>query len=326
MIVNEGLANALKVEPKTKASRQAKSLGLRYMGFGRYAGKDGKISYVVDKKTGTLVPYKSEEEHQKLFNKYSETEFEYQDGDEKSKERLKPKVQSMKKTLDNVKRLRSDVSKEVKKHKFFEYKKQTSVAKSLKDFYKKDIFSDNEIRSINHYTSSLYADMNRYLYSGYEPGEYNKEDISSLHGVMIDLDGAFEDTEAPFNFSVYSGLGESIKETNLQAGEKYVFRGYVSTSLNHNTAIEAFTWLHEPNKSRKNDHKIVLQIDIEKGDKGIYVPGVLPQMRGEDEFLLPRGTTLEIISGPHQIDSTMLDEYDTDYDILVYHCRIAKEE
>ena len=45
--LTENLVGHVKSEPKSKAAHQAKKLGLKYFGFGRYGDHEGKVSYVV---------------------------------------------------------------------------------------------------------------------------------------------------------------------------------------------------------------------------------------------------------------------------------------
>lgn len=333
MRIDESLANLVKNEPKTKAARQAKKLGLRYMGFGRYAGRDGKISYVVSNKTGDLIPYKSAEDHQKMYNAYNETDYDlqraYSNKDEKTIQKLTPKADELKAKLKDIEKERTTRKREDEKTAFFKFKEQQNIHKALKDFYKTGMFDKNELEALAKYTAVFYSDMNKYLYGGHEPGEHGKDLISFLHKTMVDLDRAFEDIEAPFNFPTYSGLGPDVPLENLKAGQKYLFRGYMSTSIDHKIPLDIFAWQHNPKKKGDKEHQILLQIDIEKGDKGIYIDGLGALDGGEKEFLLPRGTMIEIISGPHKIENSVLSKYSWDEDgpdVMLFHCRIVKEK
>ena len=58
--LEESLALQAKAEPKSAAAKEARKMGLSYMGFGRYADRKGKLAYVVH--DDRLVPYKSEDD------------------------------------------------------------------------------------------------------------------------------------------------------------------------------------------------------------------------------------------------------------------------
>lgn len=298
--LEESLAAEIKSEPKTMAAKQARKMGLLYVGFGRYADNKGRVSYIVD--NDRLVPFKGQGEVGKMFDKSSMI-----NNDEKSKELFNQadqyyKVNKKRSKEDN--RILSQKDKEVIK-----------TAKQLGSFYKPEMFDDAELQAIIEYTGDAFNEINRYLYKGHDEGvDANKADAV---GRMVDaLDSAFDETQAPFPFTVYSGLSGRYKADKIKAGQEYVFRGYISTSLSHDVAISGFTDSAEP---------VVLQIEVARGQKAIYVDN-LSATDGELETLLPRGSKVRIISGPHPLPwGAIRGDSEDQSAIQLFHCQLVQD-
>lgn len=341
MNLDENLVKLVTQQPgsRTPAARLAKSMGLRYMGFGRYADKSGKIKYTVDKQ-GNLIPFKSGADIDTMYRKYSSevwSDLEYAptdaDAPRRDPKRAKREQQlaGMKSEIDRAQKEYSTRRREDRKQMYFKRKEEMKLDKSLMSFYKKELFTDDEIGALHDYIGWQYDQMNTYLYNGFEPQDHgiprNKEIETYLHKSMVNLDNAFEGKEAPFDFPTYMGLGPSVPIKNLRAGSKYLFRGYLSTSIYHAVPIDSFAYEHGDTKQKKEPYKVLFQIDVKKGDPGIYV-GELLGFNREKEFLLPRGTMLEILSGPHPFSEdvvTNLDYFEgEDTQIMLFHCRIVR--
>lgn len=298
--LEESLAAEIKSEPKSAAAKQARKMGLTYVGFGRYADNKGRVSYIVN--NDRLVPFKGQEEVGKMFDKSSSI-----NNDEKSKELFKQadqyyKINNKRSKEDN--RILSQKDKEVIK-----------TAKQLGSFYRPEMFDDAELDAIINYTGDAFNEINRYLYKGHDEGaDANRADAV---GRMVDaLDSAFDETQAPFPFTVYSGLSGRYKAEKIQPGGEYIFRGYISTSLSHDVAISGFTDSAEP---------VVLQIEVAKGQKAIYVDN-LSSTDGELETLLPRGSKVKIISGPHSLPwSAIRGDSEDQSAIQLFHCTLVQD-
>ena len=65
--LEESLAAEIKSEPKSAAAKQARKMGLTYVGFGRYADNKGRVAYTVD--NGRLVPFKGQGDIGKMYDK-----------------------------------------------------------------------------------------------------------------------------------------------------------------------------------------------------------------------------------------------------------------
>lgn len=299
--LEESLAAEIKSEPRSAAAQQARKMGLTYVGFGRYADNKGRVAYTVD--NGRLVPFKGQGDISKMYDKAENI-----NDQEKYKEAIKQVDQLVK---QSDKRSRED--RKILKQKD---KEVVKTAKQLNSLYRPEMFDDNELQAIADYTSNAFADINRYLYKGHDEGV--DPNMADAIGRTIDaLDSAFEGTEAPFPFTVYSGLSGRYKASKIQAGQEYVFRGYLSTSLSHDVAISGFTDSPEP---------VVLQIEVSKGNRAIYVDGV-SSTDGELETMLPRGSKIRVISGPHPLPWDIINgDTDDQSAIQLFHCQLIEDK
>jgi len=308
--LTESLASEVKREPSTDAATQAKKLGLKYMGFGRYSGKDGKVSYIVH--NDKLTPYKGADVLQKDFAKAKAEKEKPKAPAAKAKpskgkpaKKAPPKPDPMKAVEDGTAMLqqRQTSDQDVMKKKEQE---QEKTHRQLSAYSKTQVFSDEETNAIGQYLTISAADVNRYLYKGHDEGT-DSTTAGNIENIINNMDSAMAQSQIPFDYSSYTGLSARYKPEDFKLGQTYVFRGYVSTSLSHKTAIEGFSATSatavkgiKPKKAAGAGQKVVLQIDHKKGQRGIYTES------DEKETILPRGTTLKVVSGPHTIDGEVL--------------------
>lgn len=320
--LEESLALQAKAEPKSAASKEARKMGLSYMGFGRYADRKGKLAYLVH--DDRLVPYKSEDDVDSMHYKA----YTAQESEPLTKKKninptakgqpAKPsKAELLKKDADFYNKVNSKRSKEDAKTLKDLYKDANAVDKELFKFYQRNMFDEAELQAIENYTGDGYAEINRYLYKGHDDGVSPEQD-KIINRTIETLDSAFEETQTPFPYTVYSGLSSRYKADKFQLGGEYIFRGYVSTSLDFNTAIGGFADVGD------SDQPVVLQVELKKGQKAIYVDAVSVN-QGERETLLPRGSKIKVISGPHVLDSMLFtDAYGTST-IALFHCTVVED-
>ena len=306
--INESLAAEIKSEPKTAAAKEARKLGLTYMGFGRYADNKGKIAYLVH--NDRLVPYKSQEEIGSMYNKQ-------QSAPKKAPTPVKGANKKVQQEPDW--KFYSDVLNKRQKedNRILQEKDKVAEAthKELSKFYKPNMFSQEEFDAILGYTSEGYETVNRYLYKGYDT-EVTPEEDAAIANLIENLDSAFEETQSPFAYTVYLTLSDRYNAEEIQPGGEYVFRGYLSTSLRHDVAISSFSG---------GDMSVLLQIEIAKGQKSIYVDS-LSENQGERETLLPRGTKIKVISGPHLTDYGIMNSSADDMKIALFHCTVIEDQ
>jgi hypothetical protein len=321
--LDESLALQAKAEPKSAASKEARKMGLTYMGFGRYADRKGKLAYLVH--DDRLVPYKSEQDvddmHYKAYTAQESQPVVIKKNispTAKGQPAQPSKADLLRKDADFYTGVNSKRSKEDTKILKDLYKDANAVDKELFKFYQPNMFDETELQAIEDYTGDGYADINRYLYKGHDEGATQEQD-DYINRTIETLDSAFEETQTPFPYTVYSGLSSRYSADKFQLGGEYVFRGYVSTSLDFNTAIGGFADVGD------KDQPVVLQVELKKGQKAIYLDAVSANS-GERETLLPRGSRIKVISGPHVLDSNLFtDAYGTS-SIALFHCSVIEDQ
>jgi hypothetical protein len=310
----ESLAAEIKSEPKTAAAKEARKMGLNYMGFGRYADSKGQIAYIVD--NDRLVPYKSRDEVDNMYykhnTKYAVAKKSLSPNDIMQKQTGDKEIALYNKTLNNREREDSNIIAQ-------KQKEALAVNKELYKFYKPNMFSEDELYAIENYTGEAFGPVNRYLYKGHDP-EVTPDQDQEIVSTIEALDSAFEETQAPFPYTVYSGLSERYSADKIKSGEEYIFRGYLSTSVSFDVSITSFT-----DGSMSNKSPVVLQIEISKGQKSIYVDPISDH-QGELETMLPRGSRVKIISGPHMIDYSILNADADPMMIALFHCVLVEDE
>lgn len=200
--LSEDLSGAL-VEPQSNAAKQAKQLGLVYVGFGRYEDQQtGQITHIVQ--NDRLVP----------FSKAIKTNtFQQQSGDDYG---------------SYVKAMRPEID-------------QVSVA--LTNHYKPENYSNEELDAIQMYTGSAYNDVNRRLLTlptGIDAKAIQPTSPDDYVPTIIsNLDTAIAKSKSPIDFTVYAGLGGNYDPTTFAPGQEMSFKSYRSTSLNPNVVLNS---------------------------------------------------------------------------------------
>ena len=307
--LNEGLTASMMTEPSSEAAKMAKTMSLTYVGFGRYADKTGAVKYIV--KNDKLLPFKGQQEDSKTLQsiddniakttaKTSVDSFKHFDQEKKKT------IQAIR-TDDNIKNsYQKQITKEV-----------IALATQLSSFYQPTLFTPEEVDAIKAYTETDFISINRYLYKGFDP-ETQPDQANVVAQKIQNIDAAFEETGAPFDYTTYTGLSARYDFRKIKPGKDYIFRGYISTSLDHDIAIDQFSDLNQ-------EAGVVFEIDIEEGQKSIYVDNI-SDATGEMETILPRGTKLRVVSGPHMVDSTITQTSDgVSSQVALFKCSIIEE-
>lgn len=296
-----------KEDKRSGAARQAAKLQLKYVGFGRYANKKHEITHVVQ--DGKLVPFVKDDQLSKL--EYKPNKKDGKDGSKQPEHMNVSAQHGLRKTIDkNYKETQKKLDENLLK-----------THKELCQFYPRNIFTKEELDAIHSYSAEKYADINRYLYTG-KVSIYHTERIDDVKQQIAILDQAFEEAGSPFNYTVYAGLNSKYKAENFASGKEYIFRGFISTSLD-NTIPMAFI------ETDKNKSSVILEMKIKTGQKAIYLGALQTALKSEYETLLPRGTKIRVISGPHTIpigplNSNPYDDID-DKLISLFKCEIVDE-
>lgn len=198
--LSEDMTDAL-VEPQSNSSKQAKQLGLVYVGFGRYEDpKTRQITHIVQ--NDRLVP----------FSKAVKTNtFQQQSGDDYG---------------SYVKAMRPEIDQ---------------VSSVLINHYKPENYSNEELDAIQMYTGTAYNDVNQKLISlptGINAKDIQPTSPDDyVPNIITNLDSAIAKSKSPIYFTVYSGLGSNYDPTQFAAGQEMSFKSYRSTSLNPNVVL-----------------------------------------------------------------------------------------
>lgn len=314
----ESLAAEVKSEPQSQTAVEARRMGLTYMGFGRYADSKGQLAYIVD--NNRLIPYKRQEEIQGMYKKAQEMP---PPAPSKTGKPTENKAQALVSQADMHNKVMTKRSSQDQKIIDRKMRDAIKTDKILRKAFPASMFDENELAAMQDYTNLDFEAVNRYLYKGFDQ-EQDPEEMANIERIVADLDSAFSDAKAPISYTVYSGLSSRYTPDMFVPGESYVFRGYVSTTLDYNTAIELFT--------EQDDNSVVLQIEVTKGQSAIHVSdfsnvnGEMNEELGTEEMetLLPRGSKIRVISGPHVImtDSINQDRYGGEWPINIFHCML----
>lgn len=312
--LEESLALEVKSEPKTNASREARKLGLVYMGFGRYADNKGQIAYVVD--NDRLVPFKRREEVQNMYSKAVQPTNAAPAPAPKKTAGGAPKVDKAKVAQDQANFYTGVLNKRDKEDvKILKEKsKQAELYnKELLKSYKPNMFDQAELDAIGFYKNGGAEAINRYLYKGHDEGVTN-EQAAQIEASVQAMDSAFENTQTPFAYTAYTGLSGRYNPESFKEKGEYIFRGYTSASLDFTTAIDTLP----------EGAGVVLQIEVSKGQKSIYADAVT-ENTGEKESLLPRGSKIQVISGPHNIEDTIVGSNPQGNMVSLFHCQLIQD-
>lgn len=293
--INESLADQVKVEPKSKASAQAQKMGLTYAGFGRYMDAQGKIAYVVQ--NGKLLPFKAIQDVQSTYSKAQTANPEKQKDIQAQADAESAVLQKrQKKDADIMAQQQNDIG--------LVNQQLVSAVTQL---------DDTQIGAIKAYTTDMHDAVNRYLYKGYDDGT----DVGagqSIADTINTLDTALDQSAAPMPYSTYTCLSNRYDPNKIAAGSQYLFRSYLSSSLEPTVALSGYD---------ANGPKVLLQIDVQQGQKALYLEPYA-QQPGDMETLFPRGSVLQVVSGPHSLDGTILGLSDQSPTSL-FHCAIIEE-
>ena len=297
-MIEESVVHHAKQKPPTTAAKEAKSLGLRYAGFGRYEDKTRKVTHVVI--NGKLERFAGKEDvakHQTSTKDTAKSDFRkarsVNAGTERSDKGYWKDIQK-----DGV-----DTNKKLKPH-----------AKVLKSKLTPD-----QQEAFDWYKNEGYVTINNYL-NGKNPegGKWTPELQNQLMELVSVLNSIFPDNAAPFDYTVYSGLSARYKPEDFELKGEYEFKGFLSTST---SPLSASNFTDE--KASKGT-PIVLEIDVKKGQHAVPFLDA-----GEDEVLLPRDTSIKVVSGPHIVPGRGIGRTGpkslTDQNFAFFKCVIVDE-
>lgn len=164
------------------------------------------------------------------------------------------------------------------------------VHNTLAQAYDVNAYDEKEINAISTFVNVAYSDINDLLSkfpAGTAASKIMPEGVNDDRpDIISSLDSVMKKSRSPIEFITYTKLDSSVDKMDLSIGKKIKFKGF------KNTTISLGNILVDPDPS-----SLVLQIRIKKNSRGLYT-SEFSETPEENEFLLPRGAKVEIISGP----------------------------
>lgn len=254
--------NQVGQEPDTPASKQAKKLGLAYVGFGRYMDPESQqVTHLVQ--DGKLTP----------FNRAVRTNSFLAHGQDDTG-LLGAITQPENDELHNI------------------LLKHYSAAK----------YDDRELDAIHHFTDLGHIDINRrlgLLPADIHPKKIERQAPDDpLPDIIGSLDSAVKRGRAPQDFITYSKLHDDMDLKALKPGSEFKFKGFRNTSISLPTVLNS----SDKTKLGSGGRPVVslLQMNIKKHTRGLYASDYSPTP-DDREFILPRGAHVRIVDGPKML-------------------------
>lgn len=274
--------NYAKAEPASQAAQQAKKLGLSYVGFGRYV--DPKNQQVTHiAQNDKLVP----------FNRAVKSNtFQTQNADDYGNFNaiMLPQTQEM--------------------HQF------------LTQTYSPEKYDDRELDAIYYFTTTGYYDVNNRLASLPAGVSANKIERTtpddSMPEMIAALDSAMKKVRVPQDFVTYTKLSPDIDINNLQPGMSFKFKGYRDTSINLDSIL---SYPSQKMGASGRNQIVILQLNVKKNSRGMYAADFSPNA-DDCEFILPRSTKLEIVTGPLNLVGSDAISGDMNLEVLYFDCQV----
>jgi len=179
-------------------------------------------------------------------------------------------------------------------------------------------YSDEELDAIKKYTDTAYYNVSNILNKlpmGIIGKQIQPANISDDTPKLITaMDDAMSRAKVPVDIIGYISVGQDIDTNQIGAGRKIGFKSYRSTTLAMNTLLDEYT------KSGSGGG-VVLQVLIPKGSSGLYADDFSANP-GEREFILPRSSSIEVLSGPNKLSGTYMSA-DNNLEVHFYNCKLA---
>jgi hypothetical protein len=262
MTLREDLNVLKQTDPTSEASQQAQTLGLVYVGFGRYEDpRTQQITHI--EQNGKLVPFK---------RAVKTNTFKTQNADDIGtySQMMSPEIEQ----LHGV----------------------------LTAHYSAEKYDDKQLDAIYTYTNAGYVDINNRLSTVPSDVPANKIEptntTDTIGDVVASLDSALKKSRAPGDFLVYTKLGQDVDISQIQPGTSFRFRGFRDTSINMQTVLSSVNTSQTGASGRPTI--ALLQIKVRKNSKGMYIADY-SQNSEDGEFLLPRGAQINVVAGPNKL-------------------------
>ena len=275
--------NRVKAEVQTPATKQAQQRNLQHVGFGRYADpKTGQVTHIIQ--NDKLVQ----------FNRAVKTNtFQTNNADDYGNYGavMAPEIQQL--------------------HDY------------LTAQYSPDKYDDAELNAIYSYTNDAYPDINSRLASLPADVPANKIERSSVDDTLPDfiaaMDSIMKKSRAPLDFLTYTRLSADYRVEDFQPGMRFKFTSYRNTSINLNTVLNSAQASQTSFAGRPQ--VLILQILVKKNTRGLYAADF--SAKPDDfEFILPRGSILEITDGPKNLVGSDAISANMNLEVIYFDCKV----
>ena len=254
--------NQVKVPEQSNASQEAQKKKLNYVGFGRYVDpKTGQVTHIVQ--NDKLVP----------FNRAVKTNtFKTNNADDYGSYGaiMAPQIEELHNYLTTA--------------------------------YTPEKYDDAELDAIYNFSDTAYSDINARLSSLPSNVAANKIEKTSLDDTMPEfiatMDSAMKKIRTPIDFLTYTRLSADYRVQDFAKGLVFKFKGYRDTSISMNAVLNSAQAAQTSFAGRPQ--VILLQLLVPKNSRGIYAADFSPNAM-DGEFILPRGTTVEVMSDPQNL-------------------------
>lgn len=183
----------------------------------------------------------------------------------------------------------------------------------LSQAYGPNSYDENELAAIQDFSSQSYADINDLL-SKFPAGTPVKQimpdgpDDTRLNTIAA-LDSAVKRVRSPIEFIAYTKVSDGNKSSDIIPGTQIKFKGFRNTSISLQNVLD----------EKSEPSSILLQIRVKKNSRGIFT-FQFSQNPDEAEFILPRGTKLEVLSGPTKLVGSDAQSGGKNKEIYYYDC------
>jgi hypothetical protein len=273
--------NIAKQEVPGKAASQAKKMKLTHVGFGRYMdNKTQQVTHIA--MNDTLVPFNTAA-RTNTFKTNNMNDFgNFSDA-----------ISPVAETLHQI----------------------------LVQAYSSQNYDDSQLDAIYNFTNGGYVDINNRL--SVLPSNVPSDKIErtspddSLPEFIDSLDSALKKSRAPVDFITYTVLGPDYDISQFVPGTTFQFKTYRDTSINIGTIISSVA---DRQISFAGRNMIaVLQLNIKKNSKGMYISDY-SSTPNEYEFILPRGSVIQVLSGPNNLVGSDDLTGDMNLEVIYFDC------
>lgn len=178
-----------------------------------------------------------------------------------------------------------------------------------------------DIKNIRNYTTSSRA-LNKSLWKAHDTDTEPRNHVSdgTVSHDLAGLDEAVNRNKLSHDLHVFTGVGFDPAKLAAQHPSKHiVLPAFTSTSMDKTVArnFAASQSNSKPELQQGGVMGHVIHIALKKGQSGAYADPH-SHFKGEQEFVLPRGTTLKVNKSEKKTDP-----YFDDY--FIHHCTVVKK-